>query len=213
MDFLPREVQEYADAHTMAPSPLLQEIDLKTNQQVLHPRMISGHAQGRLLAMISQILNPSKILEIGTYTGYSALCLAEGLQDSGRLITIEINEELAKRIRQAFDASELGKKIELIIGNALEEIPKIEGDFDLVFIDADKENYLRYYDLVLDKVRKGGIIIADNVLWSGKVLTTPKKNDKDTRALIEFNKAIQNDARVENLLLPVRDGLMVIRKL
>lgn len=161
--------------------------------------------------MISCMLRPASILEIGTYTGYSALCMAEGLAGGGRLITIDINEELEDRVRSTFAASAFARQIDFRIGNALSIVSELPGMFDLVFIDADKENYLTYYELVVPKVRPGGIILADNVLWSGKVLQ--EKNDKDTRAIIDFNRKIQGDQRVENVLLPVRDGIMMIRKL
>jgi caffeoyl-CoA O-methyltransferase len=163
--------------------------------------------------MFSNMIQPRQILEIGTYTGYSALCMAEGLQPGGTLHTIDINEELEERVRGYFAESGYGESIKLHIGNALEIIPTIEATFDLVFIDADKINYGRYYDLVIDKVRPGGYIIADNVLWSGKVLEKyRKKLDEDTQAVMDFNRQVQQDARVENLLLPVRDGLMIARK-
>lgn len=190
---------------------MLRRVNRDTYAGVLRPRMLSGHLQGRLLAMISCMLRPQTILEIGTYTGYSALCMAEGLAEGGRLITIDINEELEDRVRATFAASSLADRIDFRIGNALKVIPELNETFDLVFIDADKENYSAYYDLVLPRVREGGIILADNVLWSGKVLQT--KLDKDTKAIIEFNRKIQEDRRVENVLLPVRDGIMMIRKL
>jgi predicted O-methyltransferase YrrM len=175
------------------------------------PRMLSGHLQGRVLSMISKMVRPRTILEIGTYTGYSAICLAEGLTADGLLITIDVNEELEGRVRQYFDEAGMSSKVKYIVGNAATVIPSLEGPFDLVFIDADKENYSRYYDLVIDKVPAGGIILADNVLWSGKVLQA--KQDKDTRAIVEFNKKIHQDERVENVLLPIRDGILMIRKL
>ncbi len=211
MSIIPEELQQYVEQHTSPESDLLRRINRDTHAGVLRPRMLSGHLQGRLLAMISCMLRPQTILEIGTYTGYSALCMAEGLAEGGRLITIDINEELEDRVRATFAASSLADRIDFRIGNALKVIPELNETFDLVFIDADKENYSAYYDLVLPRVREGGIILADNVLWSGKVLQT--KLDKDTKAIIEFNRKIQEDRRVENVLLPVRDGIMMIRKL
>lgn len=211
MSIIPEELQQYVEQHTSPESDLLRRINRDTHAGVLRPRMLSGHLQGRLLAMISCMLRPQTILEIGTYTGYSALCMAEGLAEGGRLITIDINEELEDRVRATFAASSLADRIDFRIGNALKVIPELNETFDLVFIDADKENYSAYYDLVLPRVREGGIILADNVLWSGNVLQT--KLDKDTKAIIEFNRKIQEDRRVENVLLPVRDGIMMIRKL
>lgn len=211
VSIIPEELQQYVEQHTSPESDLLRRVNRDTHAGVLRPRMLSGHLQGRLLAMISCMLLPQTILEIGTYTGYSALCMAEGLAEGGRLITIDINEELEDRVRATFAASSLADRIDFRIGNALKVIPELNETFDLVFIDADKENYSAYYDLVLPRVREGGIILADNVLWSGKVLQT--KLDKDTKAIIEFNRKIQEDRRVENVLLPVRDGIMMIRKL
>jgi predicted O-methyltransferase YrrM len=172
--------------------------------------MLSGHLQGRLLSMLSRMKSPKRILEIGTYTGYSALCLAEGLQDGGTLTTIDINEELEQSVRDYIQKAGMQSKINFLVGNALKLIPTLDEQWDLVFIDADKENYHRYYDLVIDRVNLNGIILADNVLWSGKVLD--EKPDKDTKAIIDFNSKIQNDPRVENVLLPVRDGIMMMRK-
>lgn len=212
MEFLDIKLDKYACDHTSKESDLLNDLDRKTNLQVFHPRMLSGQLQGRFLSMISHMINPDFILEIGTYTGYSAICMAEGMKDTGKLVTLDINEELEPFTQSYFDKSPYKNQIEFKIGNALEIIPKITEEIDLVFIDADKDNYSNYYNLVFDKVRKGGFIIADNVLWSGKVLEEIKPNDKDTPALIEFNKMIQNDDRVENVLAPIRDGLMIIRK-
>jgi predicted O-methyltransferase YrrM len=173
--------------------------------------MLSGHLQGRLLAMISSLIRPRVILEIGTYTGYSALCLAEGLAENGKLITIDINEELQERVQGYFLEANLQDRIDYRIGDATLIIPEIKDTFDLVFIDADKTNYSRYFDLVIDRVNKNGLILADNVLWSGKVLD--KKPDKDTKAIVDFNEKVHRDNRVENILLPVRDGIMVMRKI
>lgn len=210
MDLINQEIQDYAERHTSQESDVLKRINRHTHAHVLMPRMLSGHLQGRVLSMISHMVRPARVLEIGTYTGYSAVCLAEGLQPEGKVITIDINEELEDTVRQYFRDAGLERKIDYRIANALEIIPGLEDTFDLVFIDADKENYSRYFDLVIGKVRQNGFILADNVLWSGKVLDA--KPDKDTRAIVEFNRKIQDDHRVENVLLPIRDGIMMIRK-
>lgn len=212
MEFIDEAIQLYADHHTEEESPLLYRINRETHLHVLKPRMLSGHLQGRVLSMISHMLQPERILEIGTYTGYSALCLAEGLKSNGKLITIDTNEELIPKVRAYFDESPYSDKLEIKCGNALEVIPSLNETWDLVFIDADKENYLNYYNLVVDTVRSGGFIIADNVLWSGKIIDQNAK-DKDTEMIREFNKQVHNDPRVANVLLPIRDGLMVLRKL
>ena len=212
MDFLPTVILKYAESHTSKESSLLNRIDRFTYEKMLMPRMLSGHLQGRILSMISKIVQPEKILEIGTFTGYSALCLAEGLAKDGLLVTIDINEELEETVRAFFDESPMGDKIEFMIGDALKIIPELQGEIDMVFIDADKENYVNYYELVFPKLRVGGIIIADNVLWSGKVIEENRKGDKETDGLRIFNRKIQEDRRVENVLFPVRDGLMIIRK-
>jgi predicted O-methyltransferase YrrM len=212
MEFIDPSLNDYVENHTTAEPELLNRINRETNLEVLRPRMLSGHLQGRMLAAISHMIAPRYILEIGTYTGYSALCLAEGLSAGGRLITIEKNVELENRIKGYFSESLKGDQLDLQIGDALEIIPGLENDLDLVFIDADKVNYLNYYRAVIDKVNPGGFILADNVLWSGKVITKPETDDLDTAALLEFNKFVQKDERVENVLLPVRDGIMLIRK-
>ena len=211
MEFLPEDIANYVGSHTSAESDLLKKIGRDTHANILKPRMLSGHVQGRFLAMISQFLRPKNILEVGTYTGYSAFCLAEGLAEGGKLTTIDINEELESRVRAYFQQAGLSEKIDYYIGNAMKIIPTLTQEFDLVFIDADKENYSTYYDLIFDKVKVGGVILADNVLWSGKV-TNPKP-DKDTRAIVEFNAKVNSDSRVENLLLPLRDGIMMMRKI
>lgn len=211
MDFFPDDLQKYVEGHTSAEPELLKKITRDTNAKVMMPRMLSGHVQGRFLSMISHFIKPQNILEVGTYTGYSAICLAEGLNLGGKLVTIDVNEELESRVRGYFQEAGLTEKIDYRIGDAANIIPTLDRIFDLVFIDADKENYSKYYDLVFDKVRAGGVILADNVLWSGKV--TKPKPDKDTRALLEFNQKVMNDPRVENLLLPLRDGIMMIRKI
>ena len=212
MNFLPEEIEKYSEVHTSAESEWLCNLNRETHQKILKPRMLSGHMQGRILSMFSQMIKPERILEIGTYTGYSALCLAEGLTENGKLITIDINEELQEFVQKHIDASPYKNKIEQRIGNALEIIPTLNEQFDIVFIDADKENYLPYFNLIFDKVKTGGYIIADNVLWSGKVVDKVKANDTDTKKLLEFNAYIQNHEGVENVLLPVRDGLMICRK-
>ncbi|WP_422362444.1 O-methyltransferase [Reichenbachiella sp.] len=213
MDFIKKDIQDYSANHTTAASSLLEKIDRETNLNVLRPRMLSGHVQGRILSMLSHMIRPKCILEIGTYTGYSALCMAEGLSDDGKLYTIDINEELEPIVQQYFEESDYTSRLEYLIGDAMELIPTIDEKFDLVFIDADKVNYLNYYELVLNKMNPGGFVIADNILWSGKVTSSPKANDKDTKALIEFNQKVHEDSRVENVLMPVRDGLMILRVL
>ena len=210
MDVINKELQAYAEKHTTDESPLLKKINRDTHAQVLMPRMLSGQLQGRVLSMLSCMCRPRVILEVGTYTGYSAICLAEGLPEGGKLITIDINEELYDRVSGYFREAGLNERIDYRIGDAATIIPQLNERFDLVFIDADKENYARYYDLVIDRVNLNGLILADNVLWSGKVLQ--EKPDKDTRSILDFNKKIQADARVENVLLPVRDGIMLMRK-
>lgn len=210
MDFLDKKLEDYISTHTGPESELLKKIDRHTHVNVIMPRMLSGHLQGRVLSMLSHMVNPEKVLEIGTYTGYSAICLSEGLQDGGVVDTIDVNEELEDLVRMFLKEGNLEGKIKYHIGNALELVPTLPGPYDLVFIDADKVNYSSYFDLVIDKVREGGFIIADNVLWSGKVLTGSK--DKDTQAVIDFNNKVHNDSRVENVLFPIRDGLMVLRK-
>ncbi len=211
MDLIQKELQQYAEKHTTPESALLKKINRETQAQVLMPRMVSGHLQGRVLSMISCMIRPRVILEIGTYTGYSALCLAEGLREGGKLITIDNNEELQDRVREYLRAANMQQQIDYRVGDALEIIPELKDSFDLVFIDADKENYTHYFDLVIDRVNLNGFILADNVLWSGKVLqATP---DQDTRAIAEFNQKVNRDSRVENVLLPIRDGIMVMRKI
>lgn len=213
MEFIDEELQHYAEEHTSAESELLHKVNRQTHLEVMKPRMLSGHMQGRLLSMFSHMIKPKQILEVGTYTGYSAICLAEGLQPGGTLHTIDKNEELEDRVRGYFAEAGLTESVRYYIGNALDIIPTIDAVFDLIFIDADKINNANYYDMVIDRVVAGGYIIADNVLWSGKVLEKyRKKLDEDTAALLAFNKKVQDDERVENILLPIRDGLMVARK-
>jgi caffeoyl-CoA O-methyltransferase len=212
MDFLPSDLTTYAEAHTSPESDLLRQLNRNTRAHIMAPRMLSGHMQGRFLSMISWMIRPRRILEIGTYTGYSALCLAEGLTDDGRLITIDHNEELEGFARSYWQQSPLNTKIDFRLGLAADIIPALDETFDLVFIDADKRNNSLYFDLIFDKLRPGGFILADNVLWSGKVIESVKLSDQDTPAVLAFNQKIQADSRVENVLLPVRDGIMMIRK-
>ncbi len=211
MEFINPELQNYSEQHTTEESALLKKINRDTHSLVMKSRMLSGHMQGRFLSLISKMIKPKTILEIGTYTGYSALCLAEGLSSDGTIITIDVNEELENRVRGYFNASDYKNQIDFKIGNARQIIPHLPGPFDLVFIDADKASYAAYYDLVIDKIPSGGFILADNVLWSGKVIDA--KPDKDTLTILAFNDKVHNDARVENVLLPIRDGITLIRKL
>jgi predicted O-methyltransferase YrrM len=213
MEFIDEDLNKYCEDHTTPETEVLKKLNRETHAHVMMPRMLSGHIQGRTLAMFSQMIRPENILEIGTYTGYSGISLAEGLTANGTLHTIDINDELEDMVRRYFAEAGIADKVKYYLGNALEIIPTLNVTFDLVFIDADKINYSNYFDLVIDKVRPGGFIIADNVLWSGKVLEKfRKKLDKDTEALLDFNQKVQNDDRVENVLLPIRDGLLVIRK-
>jgi len=212
MEFIDEKLAQYIEAHTSQENPILQKINRHTHANVLKPRMLSGHVQGRILSLLSKMMNPTNILEIGTYTGYSAICLAEGLSKNGKLITIDVNEELEELVNGFLKEAGLTDKVEHIIGNALEIIPTLTQAFDIVFIDADKKNYLNYYQLVIDKVRSGGVIILDNILWSGKVIQEVKAKDKDTQVILQVNEYIQQDDRVENVLFGVRDGLMIARK-
>lgn len=210
MELIDPQIQHYAEHHTSPENDLLRRLSRDTHANVLMPRMLSGHLQGRVLSMISHMLRPKAILEIGTYTGYSALCLCEGLVEGGKLYTIDVNAELEDRVRNYFDQAGVSAKVDFRIGDAMKIIPGLEVNFDLVFIDADKENYSRYYDLVIERVNLNGVILADNVLWSGKVVEA--RPDKDTRAILEFNAKVHNDPRVENVLLPIRDGIMMMRR-
>ena len=211
MNFLDPEIEQYAEAHTTPENSLLAQITRDTYLEVLQPRMLSGHLQGRVLSMLSKMIRPNAILEIGTYTGYSALCLAEGLSAHGTLLTIDKNIELYDRANAYFSESAFAPKIQMLKGNALTIVPDLKQKWDLIFIDADKENYQNYYDLTLPNLNRGGFIIADNVLWSGKVIDA-NENDVDTTALRSFNTSLIEDNRVEVLMLPVRDGLTVVRK-
>lgn len=211
MHFIPDALDDYVVAHSEKEPQLLQQLTRETYQKILQPRMLSGHYQGRILSMLSKLINPTSILEIGTYTGYSALCLCEGLKKDGMLHTIDINEELEDFQRSYFDKSPYGRSIKQYIGNAIEIIPAIEHKFDLVFIDADKPNYSNYFNIVIDKINPGGIILSDNVLWSGKVIEKLQPNDESTKALVEYNKLLAEDPRIETVLLPIRDGLTISR--
>ena len=211
MEFLPEKIEQYACSHTEKESDVLAKLNRETWAKVMTPRMLSGHLQGRVLSMFSKMIAPKNILEIGTYTGYSALCMAEGITKNGKLHTIDSNEEVCQFARKYFEQSEYSQKIIQHTGDALEIIPKLDTEFQLVFIDADKENYSNYFDLVFEKLSVGGYIIADNVLWNGKVLQ--ENMDEETMALVSYNKNVHQDKRVENILIPIRDGLMICRKI
>ena len=213
MDFLPKEINAYSVAHTTSETEVLNDLNRQTNIQILQPRMLSGHLQGRVLSMLSHMIQPTNILEIGTYTGYSAICLAEGLKEDGKVVTIDINAELEDFALSYFEKANVSDKIDFRIGNAIDIIPTLKEKFDLVFIDADKTNYSNYFDLVIDKLPKGAYIITDNVLWNGKVVQQVEERDMETKAIVEYNQKIHNDPRVENILFPIRDGLMIARKL
>ncbi len=211
MHFISEELENYIEKHSAAEPELLQQLNKETYQKILQPRMLSGHFQGRVLSMLSKIIQPKHILELGTYTGYATLCMAEGLATNGTIDTIDINEELEDIQQKYFSASAFKDQIIQHVGNALDIIPTLNKKFDLVFIDADKENYINYWNLIVPMMNKGGIILSDNVLWSGKVLEDVQKNDKSTPILLEFNKLVNEDPRVETVLLPIRDGLTVSR--
>lgn len=212
MDFITNTLQDYVEEHTEDEPQLLAELTRETWQKVLQPRMLSGHFQGRLLSMISKLVQPKSILEIGTYTGYSALSLAEGLGENGVLHTIDRNEELYDFQRKYFNRSAYAKQIIQHIGDAQHIIPQLETNFDLVFIDADKSSYSLYFDLIIDQLNSGGLILSDNVLWSGKVVEDLDPKDKDTKALLAYNRKLKEDLRVETIVLPIRDGLTLSRK-
>ena len=213
MNFLASELDTYVVAHTENEPEILADLNRKTWIEILNPRMIAGHFQGRVLSMLSHMIKPTNVLEIGTFTGYSAICWGEGLAQNGEIHTIDINEELEDLAKEYVAKSGLKDAIHFHIGNALDIIPTLNKKWDLVFLDADKSNYTNYYNLVFDHVEKGGYIIADNVLWNGKVIDSKSFDEVDTKAIISFNKMVQNDDRVQNVLFPIRDGLMVIRKL
>lgn len=206
------ELDKYILDHIEDEDPVLKELDRETNLNVLRPRMISGHLQGKILELLSKMIKPKNILEIGTFTGYSAICLAKGLQSGGQLHTIEINDELESIAQKYFNKAEMNEKIIQHIGDACEIIGNIDLMFDLVFIDGNKRDYLEYYNIVFDKITPGGIIIADNILWYGKVTEAPSSKDEQTIGILEFNDAIKNDKRVSPVILPIRDGMLLIRK-
>jgi predicted O-methyltransferase YrrM len=211
MHFISQELEDYIEQHSQNEPELLVQLNRETYQKVLQPRMLSGHFQGRVLSMLSKLIRPTTILEIGTYTGYSALCLCEGMQENGVLHTIDVKEELVDFQRKYFDKSPWGNQIIQHLGEALNSIPTLDLKFDLVFIDADKDNYINYFHLIVPMMNKGGIILSDNVLWSGKVLEELKNNDLSTKILLEYNQLLKEDPRVETVLLPIRDGLTVSR--
>ena len=211
MHFLSEDLENYIEQHSENEPELLAQLNKETYQKILLPRMLSGHFQGRVLSMFSKLIRPKNILEIGTYTGYSALCLCEGMKETGTLHTIDIKEELIDFQRKYFDKSPWGKQIFQHLGEATTIISTLNLKFDLVFIDADKENYINYFNLILPKMNKGGIILSDNVLWSGKVVQPLDPSDLSTKILLEYNQILKNDKRVETILLPIRDGLTVCR--
>ena len=211
MELLAKEIEKYSLNHTTKESKLLESLNRETWAKVMNPRMLSGHLQGKILSMFSNMIKPKNILEIGTYTGYSALCMAEGLQKDGMIHTIDINEEHIDFAKKYFNRSNYAKNIKSYLGSALEIIPKLNQNFQLAFIDADKENYSKYFDLIIDKIDINGYIIADNVLWSGKVIQ--EKQDTETKALDLYNKKVFSDNRIETILIPIRDGLMISRKI
>jgi predicted O-methyltransferase YrrM len=209
MHFIPDALDDYAVNHSEDEPHLLKALTRETNQKILQPRMLSGHYQGRLLSVLSKLIQPKTILELGTYTGYSALCLAEGLQKNGVLHTVDINEELVKFQRKYFDKSKYGSQIIQHLGPALQIIPTLDLSFDLVFIDADKPNYIAYYNLIIDKLNPGGVILSDNVLWSGKVIQEVDPDDQSTKIMLEYNTLLKEDSRLQTVMLPIRDGLTV----
>lgn len=213
MHFISEELEHYVEQHSENEPKLLAQLNKETHQKILQPRMLSGHFQGRVLSMLSKIINPKNILEIGTYTGYAALCLAEGMQKDGTLDTIDIKEELVDFQQKYFDASPWKDQITSHLGNALDIIPTLNKKFDLVFIDADKDNYINYFHMIVPMMNQGGIILSDNVLWSGKVVEELDPRDTSTKVLVEYNRLLKEDPRVETVLLPIRDGLTVSRVL
>ncbi len=212
MHFLPHKLDEYVVKHSQDEPELLQQLTRETYQKILQPIMLSGPYQGRVLSMISKLINPKLVLELGTFTGYSTLCLAEGLQAEGEVHTIDVNEEMVDFQRKYFDKSDYGSQIFQHLGNALEVIPKLDKIFDLVFIDADKPNYVNYFHLIIDKLNSGGVILSDNVLWHGKVIEALDPKDNSTKAVLEYNKLLKKDSRIETVMLPIRDGLTISRK-
>jgi len=212
MYFLPEAIDNYVVAHSEQEPELLQQLTRETYQKVLQPIMLSGPYQGRVLSMISKLIRPKSILELGTFTGYSTICLAEGLSDNGELHTIDINEELFDFQRKYFDKSDFGPQIIQHVGNALDIIPTLHKTFDLVFIDADKPNYSNYFHLIIDLLNPGGILLSDNVLWHGKVVESVDEKDLSTKAVLDYNTLLKNDNRIETVILPIRDGLTISRK-
>ena len=212
MHFIPEEIDNYVVAHSSEEPELLQRLGRETFQKVLQPRMLSGHYQGRILSILSKLIRPASVLEIGTYTGYSALCLAEGLAPEGKIHTIDVNEELYDLQKKYFDLSPYKGQIIQYLGDATEIIPQMQLNFDLVFIDADKPNYPKYLELVLEKLNPGGIILSDNVLWSGKVVQEVQKDDESTLALVDYNRQLARNPQLETVMLPIRDGLTISRK-
>ncbi|MGB0423846.1 MAG: O-methyltransferase [Flavobacteriales bacterium] len=213
MTLLPEEIDQYIQEHCTKQGQLLDELERETWLKIVMPRMISSHVQGRILSLVSHMLHPKKVLEIGTFTGFSALCFSEGLADGGIIDTLEINEELSWIQDKYWEKAGIQSKINRITGPAMDSLKNLDGPYDLIFIDADKEGLVAYYEACLPKLRKGGILMVDNVLWSGKVVETLKKNDRDTRSILALNKHIQDDSRVENVLLGIRDGIMTARKI
>lgn len=213
MEFISNTLYDYVVAHSQEEPPLLADLSRQTHLKVLQPRMLSGPLQGRILSILAKLLQPKKILEVGTFTGYATLCLAEGLDSDGQIDTLDKNEELVDFQRSFFDRSPWGKQIHQYCGDAIEIIPTLEGEYDLVFLDADKKNYLNYLELILPKIKKGGLLLSDNVLWSGKVLEETQKNDRDTAVLKEFNQKLAQHSQLETVLLPLRDGLTLSRKI
>jgi len=213
MEFLSEALQQYCENHSSNEPEVLKKLNRETHAQVLQPRMLSGHLQGRFLSMVSKLVQPENVLEIGTYTGYSALCLAEGMKEGGKLITIDVNPELEDRVYKYIEEAGYKDRIQMIIGDAYQIIRTLPQQFDLVFIDADKASYSKYFDLVIDKLNAGGVILADNVLWSGKVIDDKAlEKDKDTQLIDAFNKKVGADPRVDAVLLPLRDGITMLRK-
>jgi len=213
MTLIDKKIEEYIELNTTDETKVLEALNRATHLKTFYPNMLSGKVQGKFLEMVSRMIKPKYILEIGTFTAYSAIALAKGLGDQGKLITLEINEEMESFIREYIEKSGMQDKIQLVMGNAIELIPELQLEFDLVFIDADKEQYIEYYELALTKLKPGGFILADNVLWSGKVLENDSKSDKETMGIKAFNSHVKNDKRVEQVMLSVRDGLMLIRKM
>jgi predicted O-methyltransferase YrrM len=209
MHFIPEALDQYVVQHSEDEPKLLQALTRETYQKILQPRMLSGHYQGRVLSTLSKLIKPKTILELGTFTGYSALCLAEGLQENGVLHTIDVNEELVNFQRKYFDLSKYGIHINQHLGPALEIIPNLNTKFDLVFIDADKPNYINYFHEIIEKLNPGGVLLSDNVLWSGKVIEPLNENDQSTKIVLEYNQLLKDDDRLETVLLPIRDGLTV----